>query len=305
MKFLPVGPIDLIVNKQTIKSGLSRQALRARTKSQFLFALVFSFLFCLPPAYPEGKPFDHSELHQVLSQYVNEAGAVDYEGIKKNPTSLDLYLSQLDLIDPLTISSWPREEVLALWLNAFHAGVIKMIVDHYPVKTIQDIPSVWDQTFVRIGGLSYALNAIRQGSLIGTFRDEKIHTALACSAKSCPRMPQEAYTGPRVEGQLFLATRNFVNQKDYVDINPAKKSVHVSKIFYWYGKDFQLDFGTVENQKNFSPEEYAVLSFISHYLEDVDAVRFLEEGEYKVKYLPFDWSLNEWKHDAETQTAAA
>ncbi|HXV27862.1 MAG TPA: hypothetical protein VD913_02755, partial [bacterium] len=48
-----------------------------------------------------------------------------------------------------------------------------------------------------------------------------------------------------------------------------------------------------ENDLKRSPQQMAVLSFIAHYLEDAKKIEYLEEGRYKIKYLPFDWDLNE------------
>ena len=123
---------------------------------------------------------------------------------------------------------------------------------------------------------------------------KKIDTALACGAKSCPALSREAYTGPRVEGQLFLAAQRFVNDPERNHIDPAAKAVKISKIFKWYGNDFKLDFLSEERDQRFSESEYAALSFIANYLKDEKKIQFLEENGYKIKYLDFDWKLNEW-----------
>ncbi len=262
-------------------------------KNSPVFLLGF-FLFLTPPASALEKPFDHSAWDQFLKAYVNDKGQLNFQMAKKDPRLLTEYLQQLGAI-PLEQfdASWPREERLAVWLNAYHAGVVRVILDHYPVRSIHDIPGVWDLPLVRIGKQSFSLNGIRSIQLIEIFRDEKIHVALACGARSCPRFRREAYTGPRAEGQLFLATREFVNAPEYNQITPGEKTIFLSHLFKWYEQDFTLDFGSPENDSKLSPQQMAVLSFIVHYLEDAKKIEYLEARRYKVKYLPFEWALNE------------
>lgn len=249
-------------------------------------------------------PFDHSVWDQFSKQFVNEKGEVDYAAVKKDPSLLDRYLKQLSEIEEFSDEDWPREEKLAVWLNLYHAGVIRMVVNHYPLKSIKDIPGVWDITFLTTAGDRISLNDIRARQLLGAYRDEKINVALSCGARGCPRLRQEAFTGPRVEGQLFLAAKEFVNDPERNEIIPEKKRVLLSSIFDWYAGDFLLDFGIFENQKGWDQNKFAVLSFLAHYLDDAEKIEFLEDGEYKVQYKPFDWSLNEWRRPQE-KTASA
>lgn len=264
-------------------------------------ALGLALLFLPIPVFALEQPFDHSLWDQFLKQFVNDEGEVNYGAVKRDSFLLSEYLKKVEAIDPADMKkNWPREERLALFLNLYNAGCIAAVILHYPVKTIQTIPGVWDIDFLKVAGRGYSLNQIRAQQLLQTFRDEKIHTALACPAQSCPRLIQEAYTGPRVEGQLFLAARRFVNDSKWAEILPGEKKVRISKIFKWYGNDFTLDFGVPDNERGFSPTEYAGLSFIAHYLDDPEKARFLEEEDFKIKYLEFDWTLNDWPADAQT-----
>jgi len=38
----------------------------------------------------------------------------------------------------------------------------------------------------------------------------------------------------------------------------------------------------------------SILSFLIYYSEDLQKIEFLEEGRYKIKYMPFDPELNDW-----------
>lgn len=252
-------------------------------------------------AYRLTEPFDHSKFDQFLELVVNDKGEVNFEAAKENVELLNEYLGHFkDGFDPVDMNAhWPREEKLAAMLNIYHAGLIRLILDYYPITSVHDVPGFWDLGVVWLGKKeSFSLNQVKQSKLIEAFRDEKIHAVLACGAVSCPGFPQSAFTGPEVEGQLYVAAREFVNDENYNLILPDKKKVVISRIFKWYASDFKLDFGFTDEEEIFTPGENAVLSFIAYYTDDLDSVQFLEERRYKIRYMPFDWKLNEWHYES-------
>jgi len=258
--------------------------------------LLFIFLFSgAVSVFALDKPFDHSIWERFLQTYVSADGEVDYLRVQKEPDLLNRYIQSIQDIEKNDFPSWPREEKLALYLNLYHAAVISQIVRHYPVKTIQEIPGVWDLPAVKLGGNIFSLNHLRDNELIGQFRDEKIDAALFFGAKGAPRIRQEAFTGPKVEGQLYLAAREFVNDETRNPIQPGKKHLQISRIFKWYAPNFKLDFGYRDDDDKFSLEENSILAFLAYYLDDRAKIEYLESKRYKIKYLPFDWNLNDWR----------
>ncbi len=267
--------------------------------------LFFSIclLFGMPAARALDKPYDHSAWDRFLKEFVNENGAVDYQAAHDHPELLNQYLDQIKSINRFEFDNdWPREERMALWINAYNAGIIKAIIDHYPVKNIQLIPGIWETDFLTVAGRPTGLNKIQKRELIGKFGDEKIHLVLACSGKSCPKLSRDAFTGPKVEGQLFKAAKDFVVDTERNKIVPGDRKIWLSRLFKWYKQDFWIDFGAPTNDRNLLPDDYAVLSFLSHYIDDIEKIKYLEEGNYKVKYLDFDWSLNQWQKTAQPST---
>ncbi|HTL47483.1 MAG TPA: DUF547 domain-containing protein [Verrucomicrobiae bacterium] len=263
------------------------------------FPFLIGLLILISPAASADrltKPFDHSAWDELLKKFVSPEGSVNYEGIKADPTLLNTYLNSVAALNSKEFTEfWPREEKLALILNLYHAAIMKHVIEHYPIKSLQDIPGVWDIPVVHLGKFRLSINQLRDTYLIQTFRDEKIEAALSCGAKSCPRLQREAFTGPRVEGQLYLAARNFVNDSSLNIVVPGKKEIKLSRIFKWYAGNFRLDFGNPEIQEKFSIEENAVLAFLAYYSDSPEKVQYLEGRNYKIKYLPFDWSLNDWR----------
>jgi hypothetical protein len=265
-----------------------------------IFPFCVLFLLIFPVGLHASTAFDYSAWDAFLKKYVNDNGDVDYQSIKKDPKELNDFLAVLMAANEQEMASWPREEALAFWINAYHAALINLVVENYPVTSVQKIPSFWDISSFHLGkkikGQSrFSLNDIHLKKLIDVYRDEKIHLALSVAAKSGPKLMREAFTGPKVEGQLFLLTRQFVTDPAYVDITPGRKKIRISKIFEWYAKDFRLNFGTPEPRGKFSAGDNAILSFLAYYLEDEAKASYLQEGNYKIEYPHFDWSLNDFK----------
>ena len=248
-------------------------------------------------------PFDHSDWNQFLKKFVNEKGEVNYSAVKKDPKLLNSYLAKLKNISSQEFIQWPREEQIAIFINAYNSGVIKLVLNHYPVRTVMNIPGFWEQQSVELSTYKqgaqgepnvYSLNEIENVVLKKRFRDEKILFALSKGAKGSPRLQQEAFTGTHLEGQLYLATQEFVNNPKQNQIEPGGKKLYLSRLFQWYGNDFLLNWGDFPEEKKWNPQEMAVLSFFAHYLQDSKKVEYLKEGEYKVRYSSFDWQLNDW-----------
>lgn len=130
----------------------------------------------------------------------------------------------------------------------------------------------------------------------GTFYEPSIHMALVCAAMSCPPLRNKPYVGDKLEEQLNDQTRRFLSNPTKFRIDRDAGKIYLSSIFKWFGKDFIKKY---KPDKDFnsagSDAKKAVLSFISPYLQ-LEQVAYLRTGKYKIKYLPYDWTLNERKY---------
>jgi hypothetical protein len=68
----------------------------------------------------------------------------------------------------------------------------------------------------------------------------------------------------------------------------------VSSIFSWRERDFASAYGDSSDPlfATRGPMERAVLAFVKPRLLTTE-LEFLERNEFKVEYIPFDWSLND------------
>lgn len=190
------------------------------------------------------KPPSHAAWDALLKKWVDQRGMVDYKGFGQDRKQLQAYLRTLEAHPPQE-KAWSKEEQLAYWINAYNAYTIELILQHYPVESIEDIKvgsmfayvkSPWHIKFIPIGGRKLDLNTIEHTIIRPTFKEPRIHFALVCAAQSCPKLRQEAYVPERLEAQLSEQARTFLNDPNKNTIRSDK--LELSKIFEWFQEDF-------------------------------------------------------------------
>jgi len=219
---------------------------------------------------------DHSLFDKVLHKYVVN-GLVDYAGLKKDK-SFEKYLS---LLSETNFSDIPNEKArLVYWINAYNAFTLKLIVDHYPVKSIRDIEKdgkgPWDIAWIRIGKQMLSLNNIENDIIREEYAEPLVHMALVCAAISCPPLRSEAYTPEKLFAQLKENTKAFFRDPLKNRYDEKTNTIYLSELLNWYGSDFDDRYG--------SGEKFGMMEL------GVDPMK--KPG---VKYLPYDWSLNAQK----------
>jgi hypothetical protein len=271
---------------------------------------VFSFLCvivmgCLVMA--EENDFSKEKYAQVLRNHVDEKGLVDYRTLKKNRKDLDDFLVAVEKLEVTVYQRWTDERKISLWIDVYNALTLKVILDHYPIKSsflkslkypknsIRQISGVWDKITFPVMGEEMTLDHIEHEILRPEFQEPRIHMALVCAAMSCPPLRQEPYEGEMLREQLDDQTRRFVSGRKGLLIDKEDNRVYLSSIFKWYGEDFIGIYEPKSGYPGLNQKERAVLSFISQYLPDEDR-KYLKDGFYKVKYLDYDWTLNERKN---------
>lgn len=229
----------------------------------------------------------HAAFSRLLSRFVNAQGQVDYAGLKQHAnTTLTPYLQWLGTTDP---SGWTRAARLAFWINAYNAYTLKLIVNHYPVRTIWALtpgpatPQKEQSPFqVPVGPVAdtvRTLDEIEHEIIRVRFAEPRIHYAVVCAAKSCPPLRRAAYTGPRLDAQLDDQARSFLHNAAKNRIPARGGKLALSRILKWYGSDF-------------GPTDAALQRALAPYF-DGRVQRRLAAGAYDLRFLPYDWALND------------
>lgn len=222
---------------------------------------------------------DHAAYDRLLKKYVNEQGLINYTAWKTDQQELNQYLDRLSKNPP--VASWSKPEQMAYWINAYNAYTIRLILNHYPVKSIKDIGSKikipfvttpWAAAFFSIGGRKMSLDDIEHGTLRKKFDDPRIHFALVCASLSCPRLRNEAFTADKLDRQLDEQGRDFL--RDPAKNKVGQASAQLSKYFDWYKGDWNKNGQSVAKWVN----QYAASKM---------------NADAKVSYLDYNWNLNQ------------
>lgn len=232
----------------------------------------------------QSRTVDHGPFSALLAQHVRN-GLVNYDAFRDAP-AFSRYLATLASTDP---SALPRTEQLAFWINAYNAYTIAQINAHGERASIKNINKsfgfvkaggAWSEPMATVNGTRYTLDQIEHERIRPVFREPRVHFALVCAALGCPPLRSEAYTAARLDAQLEDQAREFLLRspaKNRVDV--SSRTVHLSRIFDWYGDDF-------------APDARGVQRWLSRYWPAGEERSMLEAGSARLRWTDYDWSLN-------------
>ncbi len=215
----------------------------------------------------EDMTISHDLWDELLSTHVSANGVVNYTGFKKDRAK---HLSYLELLaKQIPDPSWSKSESLAYWINAYNAFTVDLIVSNLPVTSITSLDGgkPWDVKRITLAGTKYSLNNIEHDIIRPVFKDARIHFAVNCAAKSCPKLGNKAFSADNLDSMLNRLTKEFVNNTQANVI--SNDSAQLSKIFEWYA----VDFGDM-------------VSFLNKYSNTK-----LSSGA-QISYKDYNWNLN-------------
>lgn len=263
-RVLGIGPNDLL-NPEPARSGLENPARKLREIANDMRAQAIS---------PETGEVDYGKLVESES----------YARFKTFARALP-YCTKEDLGD--------RPHQIAFWINLYNALILHGVL-HYKVSgsMLRDV-GFFRRVAYNVGGMRFSADDIEHGVLRGNRRhpylpftqfakgdpremmsiedpDPRMHFALVCGARSCP--PISAYDGEQLDAQLDLAAAAFINGIG-AQFDPEAKILFLSRIFKWYAGDFGGREGA--------------LRLVDQYLDTSVAI-----AGARIRYLPYDWSVN-------------
>lgn len=256
---------------------------------RLLFSLMILFSFNALGTTTQPFSFDHGHVKfdQLLGKHTGKKDGqtwVDYVGLKvSGRADLQSYLKTLSAVTPLQYKAFSSDQRLAFLINAYNAFTLEWILIHHPVKSIKDTGSIlsspWKKEFPghRLLGVHFTLDSIEHDRIRKEFKEPRIHFAVNCASIGCPSLSPDAYTGNDLQSQLAEAEMEFFK-------NPGKfivknKKAYLSAILDWYGEDFEIVFGSVENYISERSNFYGVAGDLPSQNVDID-------------FLDYDWNLN-------------
>lgn len=195
------------------------------------------------------KIVDHDDWDRFLGRFrvVGPDGIarVDYKAVPPDEKALlDRYLERIQDISVTTLN---RPQQFAYWINLYNALTVQIVLEHYPVESIQDIdisPGLftsgpWDADLATVEGAPLTLNDIEHRILRPIWADPRIHYVVNCASLGCPDLPERAITATNWEEMLDMAARDYINHPRAVAVDGDK--LRLSSIYAWYEEDFSDD----------------------------------------------------------------
>lgn len=244
--------------------------------------------------------FDHEYLTYaaLLTAYVH-GPRVDYAALHRNRAQLDRVTGEFAVPGRAEESSWSRPQRMAFWINAYNALTLRAIVDHFPIRagwfslgprnSIRQIEGVWTALTWDAAGRRVSLDDVEHRILRPEFGDARIHFAINCASVSCPPLAAVPFRAAALDAQLDEAARAYLASSQ--GLRFERDRLYVSSIFKWYGDDFIERFaGMVQGHR--PPRERAILGVVAEYGPPAASVA-ARTGTPTIRYLEYDWSLNE------------
>ena len=219
----------------------------------------------------------------LLKKYV-AAGTIDYGRWKSTKADLDAFDAYLGRIATCDLAKLPDLAQEAFWVNAYNAFNIKGVLEKYPIENIKAIDGFLDKRTWRVANRDLTINDMEYKNLIPARNDARHHFTVVCADRGSVPLSSDVYKAANLEETLEAQTRKFVADPRNFNVDIPNKIVNVSMLFSpkWYEKDYLAD-------KRFKGKK--AVEYLIPYVDKATA-DFLASGDYTVKYIEWDWSLN-------------
>ncbi len=250
----------------------------------------------------------HDKYANILKEFVNNHGMVDYKGLRRKRLEFRAMLQEFNKLERREYESWPRDDKIAFWINVYNLQKLRIITDNYPIKPSSRILTIFYRGTNSIrhieGKISehkflvmdeeFTFSRIEKRFFRSEFGDPRVFFAISSVCLSSPPLRNEPYYGHNLSEQLDEQTKRFLSSPLAFGIDREKQKVYLSALFQssWYGRDFIKKFAIDRKFKDQPVETRAVLNFITNYISK-ENVTFLETGNYTIKYMTYDWTIND------------
>ncbi len=250
-----------------------------------------------PPLYPKTA--------FVLKTYVDADGQVDYEKLRRMRLGLVDAVKEYSGTKAIEIMAMSRNERIAFWINAHNIFTLKLIIDEYPIvprawtsifypkNSIMQLTEGRDKEFFSVQGLEYTLREI-ETDLHSRFSDPRICFALSYASRGGGILRNEPYYPDKLDQQLDEQVVKFLSGQHGIKVDAEKQIISLSNVFNMNKALFaRSKYASIKKFRHWKqPYFLAALNFIAQYAPTDYSVYF-NTNDYTIKYLQYDWHLNE------------
>ncbi len=239
-----------------------------------MFLLIIFSTATFSISFAQSKAISHKDWDAFLNKYVTEGGKVNYSEIIRHTDEFNKYIILLSNAKPGP--GWSENDKKAYWINVYNAFTIKLILDHYPVKSIKDVKedmTSWSEMqFIIIKGKNYCLKDIEEKIIFKEFNDKRIIFALCNATASSPQLLNHAYIGDKLDSLLDNQTKTFIN--DTYKNNLSGSKIEISEVFKWHKDEF-------------GKENTTIIDFINKY------ANIKLDRNVKISHMKYNWNINQ------------
>jgi hypothetical protein len=242
-----------------------------------LGALVLAGCDVSPPDEIATREEALSSWAEVLGQFVDSEGRVDFAGLADTPVALNRFVNHVYRVGP---NSHPEQfdgtlAALAYYINAYNALAMYNVLDAGIPRSLAN----WWRHFtffyarrLQLGGTPISLYHL-ENDIIRPLGDERVHFALNCMAVACPRLPKTPFAADRLNNQLEQEARRFFGEPCNLVVDDKGQTVRVSAILKFYTEDFLAKAPTL-------------IAYINRYRETAIP------DDYEIVFIAYDWTVN-------------
>ncbi len=250
----------------------------------------------------------HNKCADVFENYVDERGMVDYKALRRKRLELKAVLGQFSKLNPKEYKSWSKEDKIAFWINVYNLNKLDVVTENYPItpasrfhgldywapSSIRHIESEINRHKFLVMDEEFTFVEVERRFFRKEFDDPRIFFAITGACVSSPPLRNEPYFGDKLNEQMEDQAKKFISSPLAFRIDRENQKVYLSALFQIssYGEEFVKKFAIDRKFKNQSPVTRAVLNFICNYIPRQD-VSYLEAGNYTVKFMSYDWTIND------------
>ena len=241
----------------------------------------------------------HKAWDDLLRKHVRyleggNASQVSYAGLARERAQLKAVLDAYQAVTRAEFDAWTKPQQQAFLINAYNAFTVEKILRRYPdIKSIRDYGTVfgnpWKDKFFTLFGQPAYLDQVEHEILRkeGTYDDPRVHVAVVCASVGCPMLRNEAFVAERLDAQMDDAMRRFLSDRKRNRYNAQSGKLEVSRIFDWYGKDFE------KGHKGYTSVKATLARYADLLASTPEERAAVKEQRAEVSFLEYDWALND------------
>jgi hypothetical protein len=244
-----------------------------------LAALTACATLVPPPAAVPARRDPQAAWAAVLERFVDDEGRTDFHALAADRADLDAYVAWVARTSPASDPAlFPTEgDRLAYYLNSYNAlAMYNVIAAGFPetLEGYRKVPFFFLRK-LQVGGRPMTLYAY-ENDLIRPTGEERVHFALNCMAKACPRLPRRPFTSAGLDVELEREARRFFAEPRNLQLDPGRRTVRLSEILRFYTEDF-------------TRKAPSLVAYANRHRADSPPI----PDDYKVEFIKYDWRVNQ------------